>query len=308
METDKKKDLREKIMSFFSPNLSKKPHQASAAIQSQKPGMSQEMAHHIHSQLKGAIEQKEGIIGIEAVEIELERISQERYLSPEKINNLLQSLPGVKASLPADEIKRLRSLLPRELSPQMIAEMEKLKNATEDQAPLLIQQTPAIFIANGKKFPFSLQNFKYEIWDKSCEHDSSLPEMYIDENFVTTGQHIWEGGKLQVHTSRCLKGTKNKDFNTQLQHKKSILGPGYKTDEQIFFAILFRYLGSERKDKVMLDDYMRIHIADILGYPLSVYTRVNSFCLSSPLFYTMDGMGSSFETDSDGLGASLEIS
>lgn len=73
----------------------------------------------------------------DAVEATLNDITEGRYISPRKLDQLLRSLPGVNASLPATEITRLESLLPRALSPETTRNIELLRDKTEGNIPAL---------------------------------------------------------------------------------------------------------------------------------------------------------------------------
>lgn len=79
---------------------------------------------------------------IEGSEIatELEQLTEGRYLSIEKMNEVLKALPGVKVEIPEHEMARLKALSPKELTPETLQRIKKLKEQTEgDRGPLVMQ-------------------------------------------------------------------------------------------------------------------------------------------------------------------------
>ena len=211
----------------------------------------------------------------------LEKISEGQYISPEKIDTLLHMLG---ASLPPAEIQRLRGLLPKEMSEENKRKLQNLKDNTEDKAPPLIMQIPKVFVLDGKEIPFTPENLK-TAWDQAQQHNEGMHGMFFDRWVRKKSmQKTWDG-KLRAYTSGCLEGTRGKHYNegadNQLAIQKKILGENSEIDEGMFIAMLFRYLDSGKKERLMLKDYMRLNAWGTDGDPLCIYSYSDLLVLGS---------------------------
>lgn len=232
------------------------------------------------------------------VQAELERISEGQYLSPKKIDQLLRGLKGANCSLPASEISRMESELPRRLSPETKARLEKLKNATEDNVAPLIQQIPRKFMVNGVEKDFTIAAFK-EVWDKARQNDGDMHNMWLSDYVTEESKTKVFDGSLRAYTPKCLKDSKSKDYESQLKHQKTVMGEGSEVDERMYIAMLFKYLASGKKERLMSSDYMRLNARATDGDPLRVDSNVDDLDLRGSRRAALSRCG---------LGASLGIS
>lgn len=277
---------------------------------------------------------------LKTVEAELEQLSQGRYLSPRKIDQLLRSLPGVKVSLPETEIRRLESLLPHELSPEMIRKLELFREKTEGNLPPYIQQIPATLTVDGVETNFTLANFEQiwermeEVWDPDriendrdvALHDDEMMSsvvariptrtrantlgMYLTDSVTEKMRNkVWGDGRLRAYSAGCLEGSRMMNYPHQLEYQQKTLGKDSQVGIDAFFTLLFRNLAIVRREGLMMNGSSRRQ--DKKG---DTWMRVNDMTSVGPYIIASDD-GSLFIEDyppygagGHGIGACVEIS
>ena len=239
-----------------------------------------------------------------AIDEELEKLTEGRYLSPEKLNECLQKLSTTTqtVSLPETEIKRLRKLLPRTLTEEMTKKIELLKTKSEENAIPLIQQIPKVFTLNGEEQPFTIKNLQ-AVWTQAKEENEWIKKgLWINTDFVPEElqEKVWEEGELRAYTSTCLKDSKNKTYKDQIKHQEKEVGKEAKIGADMFLAMAFRYMATEGnpENELLTKDYIRLNIKGSGGDALDVYT--DEYDLS------LDSLHANADTLS-GIGASLRI-
>jgi MoxR-like ATPase len=243
-------------------------------------------------------EKVETTMGDTEISQKLDQLSEGRYLSPEALSEALGVLGSVE--LPSHEINRLNGLLPTELTPEIEAQIQKLKDNTEEGSPPLIQQIPKVFIVDGVEKPFTIAELE-KVWKKAKEQDSDMHPMYIGD-YVNqeTKDKVWESGKLRAYTSKPLEDSKNKSIEEQREYQKTLLGENAKIGADMYFAMLFRYLASGKTDRLLSSDVMRLDDLDKDGDSLRVYSFDGDLCLDSSRghAYSHSGLGASVEFSS----------
>ena len=229
----------------------------------------------------------------------LDRLSEGKYYSPEKIDKLLKT---IGAGLSREEISRLRSLLPKELSVETLEKLERLKSCTEGDVAPILMQTPSKFIVKGNEIPFTLKNLAI-VWEnakgKADVKGETLHGMYLGDCVTRESRTKVFEGDLKAYTPRCLKDSKDKTYDDQLKYQQKLLGAGHEIDERMFFAMLIHYLATSKTEILMDVDFMRLNTLGTDGDPLSVPSFDGGLYLFSSL-RAADGGG--------GVGASLGIS
>ena len=228
----------------------------------------------------------------------LEQLTEGRYLSIEKMNEVLKALPGVKVEIPEHEMARLKALSPKELTPETLQRIKKLKEQTEGDRGPVAMQLPQKVTVDGVERDFTIQTM-YDIMQKVQQADSSYKPMWLGSYVkAETKSQKWPS-ELTVWTSACLKGSKSKEYDAQLKHQEKILGKGHEIDADMILAMTLRYLASGKSEELMRTDFMRLNARDTDGDPLDVRSGGDDLRLYS----------SYRDASSDGgLGASVRIS
>lgn len=232
--------------------------------------------------------------GADKIRATLEQLTERRFLSVEAMNEALKELEGVKVEIPADEIARLNGLFPTELSKEALAKMEKVKYQTEKEKGSLVMQLPAKVMVDGQRKPFTIAVMQ-EIMKKSANADGNLKPLWLSDYVPEDVKNkVWDSS-LTVWTSACLKGSKDKNYQAQLDHQADILGAEYGIEADMILAMTLRYISG--KEELMRQDFMRLNTRDAAGDPLHVYVLDADLYLAYSYSdaHSLSGVGASFQ-------------
>ncbi len=221
------------------------------------------------------------------------------------MNEALKGLKGVKVEIPADEITRLNSLFPTEISKETLYKMEKLKEKTEGKKGLLVMQFPKKIMVDGEEEEeeeFTIATMR-EIMQKAANADDNLKPLqlskHIHENFETK---VWDGD-LTVWTSACLKESKNKNYQDMLKHQTNILGAEYGIETDMILATALRYISGQ--EELMHQDFMQLNTQDTKGNPISINFNYDELFVdnhkNNANAHSETGIGASFRISSEGI-------
>ncbi len=203
--------------------------------------------------------------------------------------------------IPADEIARLNSLFPKELSSETLAKIKRLKDQTEGEKGPLIMQLPAKVMVDGQEKPFTILTMQ-AIMLKASKADNNLKSLYISDYIpIETKNQVWDS-HLGIWTSACLKGSDNKNYGNQLKHQIEILGIEYKIEADMILGMALRDI-SEQKQVMIDKDFMRLNTRDSNDDPLEV--SINCHNRSFQLNVSSDD--DNYAYSNCGIGASFRI-
>ena len=253
------------------------------------------------------------IEGRDAIHKALEQLTV-RFLDVEAMN---EALKGLKAEIPADEIIRLESLFPKELTPETLAQIRGLQNATEGRKEPLIMQLPAKIMVDGQEMPFCIATMEV-ILDKAAEAEKGIKPISFQNEFIKEGTvNSVPDGSLTVWTSACITGSKALNYGRQLGVQSEILGQEpneastvlakvfrktefaeYGIYSDMLLAMALHSISS--KEELMRKDSMSLNATDKDGDPLCVSFAENVLKLgiSDGRPYMENGIGASFSIDS----------
>jgi hypothetical protein len=256
------------------------------------------------------------IEGRDAIHKALERLTS-RFLDVEAMNDALKGLEGVKVEIPADEIARLASFFPKELTPDTLAQIRRLKNVTEGRKSPLVMQLPAKILVDGKEMPFCIATME-AVMDKAVMGGKGVKPIYYQSEFITEDTvNSVPDGCLAVWTSACLSGSKALNYGRQLGVQSEILGQEQRdgenllrrvfhkssTDEygiypDMLLAMALHYIA--RKEELIREDSMGLNARDKEGDPLYVTFDQSSLKLgiSDGRPWAESGIGASFSIPS----------
>lgn len=228
----------------------------------------------------------------------LEKVTEGRYLSVEAMNEALKGLQDVNVEIPEAEIVRLKDLYPAKISEANMAKMETMKAQSEGEKGLMVMQLPAKIMVDGKEEPFTIATMQ-AVMQKATNLDSKQLSI---SSYVpgSVKNKVWSSD-LRAWTSTCLKGSRNKDYQTQLADQTKVLGNESQIDADMFLAMLMLYISS--KEKLMPQaENMRLNVSANHWHQGLQFEVINNTLRLEPSHpterYSHVGIGASFPLSS----------
>ena len=125
-------------------------------------------------------------------------------------------------SIPDEEIARLRSLIPTNISLETIQHLKALQEATEYKTPPIILQIPRQLCFQGRVIDCTIEHLKaiWESGDKRIDTDHPLRDIYLIPHMSHASKSATWNGTLRAYTSGHLKGSREMNYPAQ-QHMRS---------------------------------------------------------------------------------------
>lgn len=229
----------------------------------------------------------------------LEEVGGERWIDYDK---MLEAYGKLKAEPIRGELTRVKKqfaeiLLGGNFDVFVSASRNIHRQTEEWKSPIIMPPRPQqLIIDNNQQVGDSIATMQ-EIMKKAANADNSLKPLCFSYCIPEDVKNkVWDSS-LTVWTSACLKGSKDKNYQAQLQHQAEILGAEYGIEADMILAMALRYISE--KEELMCQDDMRLNILDTDGDPLGV--SFNVILLSF-------GYARSSARPSSGVGASFRIS
>jgi len=287
-----------------------------------------EAVQKLHNEIEDADKEELCIFrDIRRISRELIALSEKNeimYHSPDALKERLELLSGGVVSISENEIKRMYSVHPKQITEEEKLHLKKMKeySITEkgqgvESAPLVLV-LPQKIVINKKEIIFSLRTLENDFWPvlKASEKiklymKNGLKRLFIFKDFVPgpnvinkkTGAVLenildkqW-GTQLTAFTSTSTKGSYIKNYEEQKSLVTQIFGPNSEIRADMYLSMIVHYLLTE---ELLFhwgrDGSMRLHETGIYGDPLRVSYYDNEFALiSNDVDALADaGIGSSF--------------
>lgn len=227
----------------------------------------------------------------------LDQLTDGKFLSVEAMNESLKGLSGVNVEIPEDEILRMKSLFPQEISPENQAKLNQLKSVTEGEKSPLMMQIPTKVVLDGAEKDFNIALMQ-EILSKASATDNSLKPLYLthyiprgeqktnNQNLDETGENqpqkdllkqTWSS-ELKAWSTAFLKGSTGLHYLSQIKHQTMTLEPGCEVEADIILAMALQYIAT--REEFFRNKVLRLNERGLDKLPLCVSSNKKHLVLN----------------------------